>query len=327
MIIDQYNRNHDYLRISLTDKCNLRCEYCTAEYLPIGKSTNSKYMSAAEIDSIAAVFIKNGVNKIRLTGGEPLVRKDAKEIIEKLSKYPIKLTITTNGVFVNDFIETFKNAAINSVNVSLDTLVKEQYLSITKRDEFDKVMQNIDMLLANNFHVKINVVAIKNFNHHEILNFIEWTKEKPLHIRFIEFMPFSGNEWSKEKVFTHEQILEVISSKHNFMKLINEKNDTAKKYFIPNYKGTFAVISTMSEPFCSGCNRMRLTAEGKMYNCLFGKQETDILGAFRAGNDIEPLIYQSVKSKKEMLGGNNENINWGKENTETREISMIGLGG
>jgi cyclic pyranopterin phosphate synthase len=284
-------------------------------------------MSAAEIDSIAAVFIKNGVNKIRLTGGEPLVRKDAKEIIEKLSKYPIKLTITTNGVFVNDFIETFKNAGINSVNVSLDTLVKEQYLSITKRNEFDKVMQNIDLLLANNFHVKINVVAIKNFNDNEILNFIEWTKDKPLHIRFIEFMPFSGNEWSKDKVFTHKQILELISSKYNFIKLINEKNDTAKKYFIPNYKGTFAVISTMSEPFCSGCNRMRLTAEGKMYNCLFGKKETDILGAFRAGNDIEPLIYQSVKSKKEMLGGNNENINWGKENTETREISMIGLGG
>ncbi|MCF8429904.1 MAG: GTP 3',8-cyclase MoaA [Bacteroidia bacterium] len=327
MIIDQYNRNHDYLRISLTDKCNLRCEYCTAEFLPKGTFTNSKYMSAAEIDSIAAVFIKNGVNKIRLTGGEPLVRKDAKEIIEKLSKYPIKLTITTNGVFVNDFIETFKNAGINSVNVSLDTLVKEKYLSITKRDEFDKVMRNIDLLLANNFHVKINVVAIKNFNHHEILNFIEWTKDKPLHIRFIEFMPFSGNEWSKDKVFTHEQILNVISSKYNFIKLTNEKNDTAKKYFIPNYKGTFAVISTMSEPFCSGCNRMRLTAEGKMYNCLFGKQETDILGAFRLGKDIEPLIYQSVKSKKEMLGGNNENKNWGKENTETREISMIGLGG
>jgi cyclic pyranopterin phosphate synthase len=188
-------------------------------------------------------------------------------------------------------------------------------------------MQNIDLLLANNFHVKINVVAIKNFNDNEILNFIEWTKEKPLHIRFIEFMPFSGNEWSKDKVFTHKQILELISSKYNFIKLINEKNDTAKKYFIPNYKGTFAVISTMSEPFCSGCNRMRLTAEGKMYNCLFGKKETDILGAFRAGNDIEPLIYQSVNSKKEMLGGNNENINWGKENTETREISMIGLGG
>ena len=327
MIKDQFDRTHDYLRISLTDKCNLRCEYCTAEYLPTGKSTNSKYMSAAEIESIAAVFIKNGVNKIRLTGGEPLVRKDAKEIIEKLSKYPIKLTITTNGVFVNDFIETFKNAGINSVNVSLDSLVKEQFLSITKRDEFDKVMRNIDLLLANNFHVKINVVAIKNFNDNEILNFIEWTKDKPLHIRFIEFMPFSGNEWSKDKVFTHEQILEVISSKYNFIKLINEKNDTAKKYFIPNYKGTFAVISTMSEPFCSGCNRMRLTAEGKMYNCLFGKQETDILGAFRAGKDIEPLIHQSVFSKKEMLGGNNENKNWGKENTETREISMIGLGG
>lgn len=327
MLTDSFNRIHDYLRISLTDKCNLRCTYCTPVDLPKGTFSNTSRMTADEIDSIASVFVKAGVKKIRLTGGEPLVRKDAKEIILRLSKYPIELAITTNGVFVHEFIETFKTARLRSVNVSLDSLKKSNYFSITQRDEFIRVMDNINLLLANDFHVKINVVAIKNFNDVEILDFIEWTKNLPVHIRFIEFMPFTGNKWSKDKVFSHQQILDLISSKYHFIQLLNEKNDTAKKYFVPKHKGTFAIISTMTEPFCSGCNRMRLTSDGKMYNCLFAKNETDLLTTLRQGKDIEPLIKECILGKYEMLGGNNENKNWGKQNTENRERSMISLGG
>lgn len=327
MLIDKFNRVHDYLRISLTDKCNLRCTYCNPNDLPKGFYANAPRMTADEIESIASVFVTSGVKKIRLTGGEPLVRRDAKEIIQRLSKYPVELAITTNGVFIHEFVETFKEAGLKSVNVSLDSLNKDNYFSITKRDEFIRVMENIHLLLAKDFHVKVNVVVMKTVNESEILDFIEWTKDFPVHIRFIEYMPFSGNQWSSEKLFSHQQILNLISTKYHFIKLLNEKNDTAKKYFVPEHKGTFAIISTMSEPFCAGCNRMRLTSDGKMYNCLFAKQETDLLSAFRQGKDIEPLIRECVQGKYEMLGGNNENENWGKENTETRERSIISLGG
>jgi cyclic pyranopterin phosphate synthase len=260
-------------------------------------------MTATEIETIASVFIKEGIKKIRLTGGEPLVRKDAKEIIQRLSKYPVELAITTNGVFVHDFIETFKQAGLRSVNVSLDSLRKEKNREITQRDEFDKIYSNINLLLENDFHVKINVVVMKNVNDDEILDFVEWTKKFPVHVRFIEFMPFSGNQWS------------------------NEKNDTAKKYFVPEHKGTFAVISTMSEPFCSGCNRLRLTTDGKMKNCLFSKGEVDILDALRNNKEILPLIKQCVADKAESLGGQ---FTAEYDETDASQIenrSMINIGG
>lgn len=327
MLKDKFNRIHDYLRISLTDKCNLRCSYCNPNDLAKGIFANSSRMTANEIDQIVSVFVKNGVKKIRLTGGEPLVRKDAKEIILRLSKYPVELAITTNGVFVNEFIETFKEAGLKSVNVSLDSLIKEKYFSITQRDKFDRVTDNIKLLVANDFHVKVNVVVMKDVNDSEILEFIQWTKDVPVHIRFIEFMPFTGNKWSSEKVFSHKQILNIISSKYHYIKLLNEKNDTAKKYFVPKHKGSFAIISTMSEPFCNGCNRMRLTSDGKMYNCLFAKTGTDLLTTLRLGYDIEPLIKECVQDKSFMLGGNNETKNWGNQTTVSHERSMISIGG
>ncbi|MCE9539512.1 MAG: GTP 3',8-cyclase MoaA [Bacteroidetes bacterium] len=324
---DKFNRIHDYLRISLTDKCNLRCSYCNPNDLGKGFFSNSSRMTADEIDQIVSVFVKSGVKKIRLTGGEPLVRKDAKEIILRLSKYPVELAITTNGVFVNEFIDTFKEAGLKSVNVSLDSLFKEKYFSITQRDEFDRVSDNIKLLVANDFHVKVNVVVMKDVNDSEILEFIQWTKDVPVHIRFIEFMPFTGNKWSSGKVVDHQQILNIISSKFHYIKLLNEKNDTAKKYFVPKHKGSFAIISTMSEPFCNGCNRMRLTSEGKMYNCLFAKAGTDLLSALRLGNDIEPLIEACVQGKSFMLGGNKETEKWGNQTTVSHERSMISIGG
>lgn len=327
MLLDNFNRVHDYLRISLTDKCNLRCTYCNPNDLPKGVFANAPRMTANEIDRIVSVFVRSGVKKIRLTGGEPLVRKDAKEIIQRLSKYPIELAITTNGVYVDEFIETFKEAGLRSVNVSLDSLNRGKYFSITQRDVFDRVRNNINLLLANDFHVKVNVVLMKNLNDTEILDFINWTKELPVHVRFIEFMPFIGNKWSSEKVVTHQQILDIISSKYHFIKLLNEKNDTAKKYFVPKHQGSFAIISTMSDPFCSGCNRMRLTADGKMYNCLFAKNEMDLLRSLRQGKDIEPLIQECVKGKSLMLGGNNEEENWGNQTGESHERSMISIGG
>ena len=327
MLKDKFNRVHNYLRISLTDKCNLRCIYCNPHDLAKGFFANTPRMTVNEIDQIVSVFVKSGVKKIRLTGGEPLVRKDAKEIIKCISKYLIELAITTNGVFIDEFIETFKEAGLKSVNVSLDSLNREQYSSITQRDQFNRVIDNIHFLLATGFHVKVNVVVMKNVNDSEVLDFIQWTKDFPVHVRFIEFMPFEGNKWSSEQVFSHQQILNTISSKYHFIKLLNEENDTAKKYFVPKHQGSFAIISTMTEPFCSGCNRMRLTADGKMYNCLFSKTETDLLTSLRQGKDIEPLIRQCVQDKSFMLGGNSENKDWENQTTEAQKRSMISIGG
>ncbi len=327
MLTDQFNRIHDYLRISLTDKCNLRCSYCNPVDLPKGYFKGLPRMTAEEIGQIASVFVKEGVKKIRLTGGEPLVRKDAQEIIERLSKYPVELAISTNGVLVDKYIDTFQRAGIRSVNVSLDSLIREKFFAITKRDEVNLITENIQLLLHHGFHVKINVVVMKGINDDELNDFIAWTKDFPLHVRFIEFMPFAGNEWSREKVFSYQEMLDKISTQYQFMKLKDSKQDTDKKYFVPGHDGTFAVISTMTQPFCGGCNRMRLTTDGKMKNCLFSKSEMDILGALRKGMDIAPLIKQCVWMKEEKLGGQIKNINENLDITKINNRSMIHIGG
>lgn len=322
MLTDKFHRNHTYLRISLTDKCNLRCTYCNPVDLPKGYFSKANKMTADEIDTIAGVFVKLGINKIRLTGGEPLVRKDAKEIIQRLSKYPVELAITTNGVFVHELMDTFREAGIKSVNVSLDSLDSKRNQLITGRDEFGRVTENISLLLENHFHVKINTVVMRDVNTNELCDFVALTKEYPVEVRFIEFMPFAGNHWSREKVFSYKEMLTVIGSEYNYIPLRNEKHDTAVKYQVPGHVGTFAIISTMSRPFCSGCNRLRLTTDGKMKNCLFSKGEADILGALRSGMDIVPIIKQCVWEKEEALGGQ---VNMNGENIRNR--SMIHIGG
>jgi len=149
----------------------------------------------------------------------------------------------------------------------------------------------------------VNMVVMKGLNDNEIIDFIEWTKHEPVHVRFIEFMPFTGNRWTSNKVFTMQEILEVIEKKYEIVRLQDEKHDTAKGYKVSGHEGTFAIISTMSENFCSDCNRMRLTADGKMKNCLFSEKETDLLSALRKGEDVVPLIHKSIQSKAKELGG------------------------
>jgi GTP 3',8-cyclase len=326
MIVDGFNRVHNYLRISLTDNCNLRCFYCMPEEDYVFTPA-SQLMQVDEIEALAKIFVAEGVNKIRLTGGEPLVRKDAADIILALSKLPVQLTITTNGTRIHEFVEVLEQANIRSLNISLDTLKAEKFQLVTRRDQFDLVKKNIQLLLDKNFHVKINVVVMNGLNDNEINDFIEWTKDTPVHVRFIEFMPFSGNRWTSNKVFTMQQILEVIGEKYLYTRLHDEQHDTAKKYMIPGHTGTFAVISTMSANFCGDCNRMRLTADGKMKNCLFSKQETDLLTALRSGKEIVPLIQQSIRSKAKELGGQ---FTADFEHIHAEEIhnrSMITIGG
>ena len=326
MLKDSFGRVHDYLRISLTDMCNFRCQYCILEeethFMP-----SSRLMQADEIDAIARTFVKMGVNKIRLTGGEPLVRKDATDILMRLSKYPVELTLTTNGSRVKEFIPVFKKAGIKSVNVSLDTLDKEKFLTITKRNAFEKVWNNIQSLIDEGFHVKVNMVVMRGVNDHEIPDFIEWTKTHPVHVRFIEFMPFNGNQWNDKKVFSYQEILDIASTKYSFLRMNDAVNETAKKFKPYGHEGTFAIISTMTAPFCSNCNRIRLTADGKMKNCLFSKGEVDILSALRKGEDIVPLIKQCVGDKTAALGGQFEGDYQKIDASKIANRSMINIGG
>ncbi len=302
MLTDRHQRIHNYLRISLTDACNFRCFYCMpneeVDVTPMGK-----LMTADEIMGFAALFVSLGVNKIRLTGGEPLVRKDAAEIIRRLSALPVKLSITTNGVLLHKFIDTFKTAGLQAINISLDTLHAATFLALTKRDQYQQVKNNIERMIDNDFSVKINMVVMRGINDREINDFVRLAEHDPLHIRFIEFMPFNQNQWMSEKVFTYRQILDTIATQYSFIKMKDELNDTTKKYKVYGHAGTFAVISTMTEPFCQSCNRLRLTADGKMKNCLFSKSETDLLTLYRQGGDVIAAIKNNILQKEQALGG------------------------
>ncbi len=326
MIIDGFNRVHDYLRISLTDNCNLRCFYCMPEE-EYTFTAASKLMQADEIEAIAKTFVREGVNKIRLTGGEPLVRKDFGDILNRLATLGIQLTMTTNATRLHEFVTELKGSGIQSLNISLDTLQKDRFILMTKRDQHEQVMRNIQLMLDNGIGVKINVVAMKGINDEEINDFVRWTKDTPIHIRFIEFMPFDGNQWNRDKVITLQEILDKVSTEFNYTPIVRAAHETAKNYQVEGHKGTFAVISTMSAPFCGDCNRMRLTADGKMKNCLFSTSETDILTAYRNGEDITPLIHQNIATKKQALGGQ---FTTDLEKIETKDLhnrTMISIGG
>jgi GTP 3',8-cyclase len=326
MLVDGFNRVHNYLRISITNNCNLRCFYCMPDE-DYAVTPSSQLMQASEIDQIARTFVSLGVTKIRLTGGEPLVRKDAAAIIEQLSRYPVELTLTTNGTRLHEFLPVLKNAGIRSVNVSLDTLDRDKFQLMTRRDQYQRVLDNIRLLSSENIHVKVNVVMMKGVNDGEINDFVAMTKELPVHIRFIEFMPFSGNHWENEKVFGWKQILSVVEQQYDVIKLKDEVHDTAKKYIVPGHVGTFAVISTITSPFCGDCNRMRLTADGKMKNCLFSQQEIDLLTALRNGEDIVPLIHQSIASKAAERGGQFTTNIAEMDTANMKNRSMISIGG
>ena len=302
MIQDEFGRVHNYLRISLTDNCNLRCFYCMPDE-DYDFTPAARLMQTEEVEQLARLFVREGVTKIRLTGGEPLVRKDAAKIIESLSALPVELVMTTNATRIHEFITVLKASNIRTINVSLDTLQPDKFLLVTRRNLFHQVRSNIELLLHHGFKVKINVVIMKGFNEDEINDFIEWTTHIPVQIRFIEFMPFSGNRWTGNKVFSMQDMFSEINTRFEFLPVENELHDTAKHFMIPGHVGSFAIISTMSSPFCSSCNRMRLTADGKLKNCLFSTGETDLLTALRNHEDVTERIHASIRSKARQLGG------------------------
>jgi cyclic pyranopterin phosphate synthase len=292
MLIDQFGRHATDLRISVTDRCNYRCVYCMPshpQWLP-----KPEILSFEEIEFLTKIFAKEGVNQIRLTGGEPLVRRNIDELIRKL--YSIEgiedISLTTNGHFLSDLASTLKQAGIRRLNISLDSLRADRFAQITGSNSFEAVMKGIEESIRVGFDpIKINCVAMKGFNDDEIPVFLDWAKEKGLQIRFIEFMPLDGDhQWNRSKVLSQAEILELAQSYSPVRPVDSEGPAPAKRYSYSNGAGEFGVIPSVTEPFCDHCARIRLTADGKLRNCLFALHETDLKTPLRAGCEVEELI-------------------------------------
>ena len=329
ILTDSFKREHTYLRISLTELCNLRCTYCMpAEGIQL--SPKSHIMTFDEIYTIAKTFVDNGVTKIRLTGGEPLVRRDVDVILKRLAMLPVELSITTNAVIVDRFIDTLKECNINNINVSLDSLKADKFNAISRRNHFDKVYKNLLLLIKEGFNVKLNAVLIKGFNEDEIIDFINFTKTHPISVRFIEFMPFDGNKWDKAKMMSYAEVMNLVNSEFEekqIIRLQDAKNDTSKNYKIDGYKGSFAVISSITNPFCDSCNRIRLTANGHIKNCLFSSTESDLLTPLRAGKDITGIIAKKIQAKHKVRGGMDTLEKLESPDLHGKNRSMIAIGG
>ena len=303
MLIDGFSRKIRYLRISITDRCNLRCRYCMpeegVEWLP-----HEGIMRYEEILRVIQICSEMGVDKVRLTGGEPLVRKGLLGFIESIRE--IKgindLSLTTNGVLLFEAAQSLKSAGITRLNISLDTLDKEKYSYITKVDAFDSVMNGIEKSIELGFIIKINVVAIAGFNDDEINSFVRHTIDKDLEIRFIELMPMGcAARFGNGRVFRANELKDIIQSEHGILEPTTSGLGPAKVYKIKGAKGKIGFIDPMTEhSFCRRCNRIRLTANGQLKLCLFSEDGIDLLNAIRKGisdKELSSLIMESVKLK------------------------------
>ena len=308
-LTDKFGRFHDYLRVSLTERCNLRCLYCMPEK-GIDLTKDSKLLKTDEVIRLVNIFSKAGVKKVRLTGGEPTVRPDIIDICKEIksNKNITNLAMTTNGLVLNRMLPKLQEAGLDSLNISLDTLVPEKFEFFTRRKGHNLVLKSINRSIELGYNpVKINCVVMRNHNEDEILDFVNLTKNKPINIRFIEYMPFDDNEWKTSKMVSYFEIKDIINK--NVGTLIR-KNDhfteTAKNYKILGYEGSISFITSMTSQFCGGCNRTRLLADGNYKVCLFGNEEVSLRDALRNGmNDDEILniINGGILNKKEKHGG------------------------
>lgn len=286
-----------------------------------------RLMKAGEIIQLASIFKEKGVEKIRLTGGEPCLRKDLIEIIEGLKEIGITPSITTNGALLDRHLDDMEKLGMKDLNISIDSLKPEKFKRIAQRDLLYKVLENIKAAAGRSFNVKLNVVVMRDFNDDEILDLLNFGLVVGAQIRFIEYMPFFGNSWEYGKVFSYAEVLNIIESVHPISSLEVAHDSTSKMFSVNTNGQIFGIISTVTNPFCSGCSRLRLTADGKMKNCLFSKDESDLLGPLRAGADVSELIDENIKRKKKAAGGR---IDFSHENAAvqfSRNRSMIAIGG
>ncbi|KAF9245865.1 molybdenum cofactor biosynthesis prote [Melanogaster broomeanus] len=310
-LVDSFHRKHDYLRISLTERCNLRCFYCMPND-GVELSPREHILTDNEIIRLASLFVKSGVRKIRLTGGEPTVRKDLDTIIRQLNglrKLGLdSIGMTSNGLALHRRLFDLVHNGLTHLNLSLDTLDPFKFEIMTRRPGHDAVLRALDTALSCvGLSVKLNVVVIKGLNDSEVIDFVELTKDKKLSVRFIEFMPFTGNQWDKFKMVPSAELLDTIKQRHPTIERAPDAlNDTARSWRIPGYKGNIGFISSMSDHFCSSCNRLRLTADGQIKVCLFDAKEISLRDEMRRGATDEDLLHvisSALAGKKEKHAG------------------------
>lgn len=324
-MIDKLNRKIEYMRISVTDRCNLRCVYCMPEE-GIDNVSHEEILSYDEIIRICKCIANLGIKKIKITGGEPLVRKDIINLIKEIKKIHgiNEVTITTNGVLLYEMADELYKAGIDAVNISLDTLDKDKYLKITRRDKYKNVTMAIDKLINLGVRVKINCLAIKEYNFNEIVKIAEYSKNNNVDVRFIELMPIGYG-----KTYTgvsNEIILGLLEEEYGSFNQIEEKrgNGPAVYYKNDNFKGCIGLISAISNEFCETCNRVRLTATGFLKLCLHYNKGIDLKELIRndiTDKELENIIYHAIRNKP--LGHNfyhESNI----ENIENKSMVQIG---
>ncbi|PMP65908.1 MAG: GTP 3',8-cyclase MoaA [Thermodesulfobacterium geofontis] len=301
MLVDHLGRKIEYLRISVTDRCNFKCIYCYTnqnwKWLP-----HEEILRFEEIEKIARVFAKLGGKRIRLTGGEPLLRRNIETLIEKLSQIPgiIDLSLTTNGFFLEELGEKLKKAGLKRINISLDTLNKEKFEKITGISAFEKVFKSIDLALDLGFDpVKINTVVIKGFNEDEILELAKLTLEKPIEVRFIEFMPIGKNSlWDEKHIITVGEIKAILERFSELIPDFSFGGGPAKIFKWKFAKGKIGLISPISEHFCHKCNRLRITTDGRLRPCLFSDNEINLKPILREGKGtLEEAFFLALKLK------------------------------
>lgn len=306
--------------MSLTDRCNLRCMYCMPDEA-VDFAPNEQLLTVDELARISTVLIQLlGIRKVRISGGEPTVRRDFEEICDMLGSLRAEdpcqpglqsLGITTNAVRLPRFIPALQRNGIREVNVSLDTLIPVKFQFIARRDAKNfHVVHNTICELADNpfFRLKVNCVVLKGVNDDEILDFAELTKLLPLDVRFIEFMPFSGNKWDEDKMVPKAVILQRLRAEYgdSLRPVRTDRASTAKMWQVDGFAGRVGIISSMTDEFCGGCNRVRLTADGSIMNCLFGTDEFPVRDALRSGagtSDLIHIIQQAADAKHARLGG------------------------
>ncbi|MES2374983.1 MAG: GTP 3',8-cyclase MoaA [Bacteroidota bacterium] len=292
MLIDNHGRKLNYMRLAVTDRCNLRCFYCMPED-GLNWLSRTELMSYEEMLRTSALLVKMGIEKIRITGGEPFVRKDIMKLLTSLSQLNglKELSITTNGVLTAPHVAEMKALGIRSVNLSLDTLDANRFFAITRRDEFADVMNTLNELLKHDFEVKINAVVMDGKNTQDIVPMVELTKDLPVSVRFIEEMPFNGDEDSYQGVvWDHVRILDEIKGHYpQIQKLTDPPYSTAYNYQIPGHKGSVGIIAAYSRTFCGTCNRIRITPQGTLKNCLYDDGVLNIKDLMRSGLSDEEL--------------------------------------
>ena len=326
MLLDPYKRKINYLRISVTDKCNLRCRYCMPEEgIPL--ISHGAILTYEEILRIVRVFAAEGISKVRLTGGEPLVRKGIVDFISRLSQIEeIKdLSLTTNGILLKEYARDLKRAGLKRINVSLDSLTKERFFQITRRDEYERVWNGIEEALRVGFSpIKINMVAIKGLNDDEIESFARLTLHLPLTVRFIEYMPSgNGEEWKESDILTIPQIKDRLERVGPLTPVPPDQWDgPSKRFKIEGAIGEIGLIGAVSSHFCSDCNRLRLTPDGKIRTCLFSDEEIDVREILRKGGSDQNLkerLLDALRAKPER-----HHINTHQFKKCQRNMSSIG---